>query len=135
SPDGTITTIAGNGSSGYSGDGGLATDAQLGSQLNYPVALAADSSGNLYIADGDNNMIRMVSKDGIITTAAGTGAAGYSGDGGPATSAKLWGPAAIVVDSAGNLYVADQFNNVVRKLQPANGSGPQRRHPGVPGTQ
>ena len=122
SPDGTITTVAGNGTSGYSGDGGPATKAQLGSQLNYPPALATDKSGTLFIADGANGRIRMVSKDGIITTVAGTGVNGYSGDGGPAATAQLHGPSALAVDPAGNLYVADQFNNVVRLIQPVSSS-------------
>jgi sugar lactone lactonase YvrE len=135
SPNGTITTVAGNGASGYSGDGGPATQAQLGSQLNYPVGLAVDKDRNLFIGDGDNNRIRMVSADGTITTVAGTGVAGYSGDGGPATSAELSGPSSLAVDGAGNLYVADQFNNVVRVLQPTNGAGPQRQHPGIPVTR
>jgi len=120
SADGNISTVAGNGMSGYSGDGGPATSAQLGSQLNYPICLATDNSGNLYIADGDNSRIRMVSRDGIITTVAGTGIQGYMGDGGPATAAQLNGPSGLASDGAGNLYVADQFNNVIRLLQPVS---------------
>ncbi|MGD1096719.1 MAG: hypothetical protein ABSB35_32580 [Bryobacteraceae bacterium] len=120
-PDGTITTVAGNGTSGYSGDGGPATQAQLGAQ-DYRVALAADNAGNLFIADGDNFRVRMVSTAGIITTIAGTGVSGYTGDGGPAVAAQLNGPSALAVDSAGNLYVADQGNNVVRLMQPVSSS-------------
>jgi uncharacterized protein (TIGR03437 family) len=120
SPDGTINTVAGNGTSGFSGDGGLATSAQLGSQLNYSVALAADNLGNLYIVDGDNGRIRMVTKAGTITTVAGTGVYGYSGDGGPAISAQLMGPSALATDAAGNVLVAD--GNAIRLLQPLSAS-------------
>jgi sugar lactone lactonase YvrE len=129
SADGIITTVAGNGSSGYAGDGGPASQAQLGSQLNYSVALATDSAGTLYIADGDNNRIRMVSRDGIITTVAGTGVAGYTGDEGPAARAQLAGPSGLASDSAGNVYVADQFNNVVRMLEPVSAEDRKRRNP------
>jgi uncharacterized protein (TIGR03437 family) len=108
---GVITTVAGNGTPGYSGDNGPATSAQL--RAVYSVAV--DSAGNLYIADTDNNRIRKVS-NGVITTVAGTGTAGYSGDNGPAASAKLYGPTGVAVDSAGNLYIADLFNNAVRKV-------------------
>lgn len=128
SAGGTITTVAGNGSSGYSG--GPASQAQLGSQLNYPVALATDSAGTLYIADGDNNRIRTVSRDGIITTVAGTGVAGYTGDEGPAARAQLAGPSGLTSDNAGNVYVADQFNNVVRMLEPVSAEDRRRRNPG-----
>ena len=120
SPDGTITTVAGNGTSGFSGDGGPAIKAQLGSQLNYPIALATDKAGNLFIADGANARVRMVAKDGTITTVAGTGVYGYSGDGGPATSAQFVGPSALTTDAAGNVYIAD--GNVIRVLQPLSSS-------------
>jgi len=99
---GTITTVAGNGNRGFSGDGGTATSASL----NLPEGLAVDSAGNLYIADYQNNRIRKVS-GGIITTVAGNGLAGFSGDGGPATKASLYLPGGVAVDSAGNLYIAD----------------------------
>jgi uncharacterized protein (TIGR03437 family) len=112
SPDGTITTFAGNGSSGYSGDGGPATSAVL----NYPEAVAFDSAGNYYIADEGANVIRKVNPSGIISTAVGTGTAGYTGDGGPATSATLDGPVGVQVDASGNLYISDQGNNVIRKV-------------------
>jgi uncharacterized protein (TIGR03437 family) len=112
SPDGMITTFAGNGSSGYSGDGGPATSAVL----NYPEAVAFDSAGNYYIADEGANVIRKVNPSGIISTAAGTGTAAYTGDGGPATSATLDGPVGIQVDASGNLYISDQLNNVIRKV-------------------
>jgi sugar lactone lactonase YvrE len=113
SPDGTISTIAGNGGFGYSGDGGQAINAQL--QLTPGGALATDSSGNLYILGGDR--VRKVSTNGIITTIAGTGAFGYSGDGGPATSALLGYASALATDSAGNVYIADGPR--IRKVTPA----------------
>ena len=112
---GIITTIAGNGIAGYSGDGGFATSAEL----NDPDGVAVDSDGNVYIADSFNNVIRMVAAGtGIITTIAGTGPnnAGYSGDGGPATLAELNGPESVAIDSAGNLYIADSYNNAVREI-------------------
>lgn len=111
-PDGIITTFAGNGTLGYSGDGGLATQAQL----SHPHGLAVDSAGNLYIADTTNNVIRRVSQDGIITTVAGTGKRGYSGSGGPATSAKLDTPSRLAVDAGGNLYIVESNNFRVRKV-------------------
>jgi uncharacterized protein (TIGR03437 family) len=112
SPSGTISTVAGNGSFGYSGDGATATSAQL----SLPEGLAADASGNLYIADTVNQRVRMVSTAGIITTVAGNGIPGYSGDGGPATSAKLWEPTDVAVDAAGDLFIADESNSRVRKV-------------------
>jgi hypothetical protein len=109
-PDGTITTVAGSGGSGFSGDGGPATKAQL----NLPLAVTVDREGSLYIADAENHRIRKVDKEGIITTIAGTGEEGYSGDGGPVTSAKLAYPSGLVFDDRGNLYVADELS--VRKI-------------------
>ncbi len=109
SPEGVITTVAGNGTQGFSGDGGPAAKAQLSG----PNGLALDNAGNLFISDGLR--IRKVSGSGIITTVAGTGAGGYSGDGGPATSAQLL-PGGLAVDSAGNLYIA---SGNVRKISPA----------------
>ena len=102
-PNGTITTVAGNGTQGYSGDGGPATSAEL----NYPYGVAVDAAGNLYIADTSNYRVRKVTPDGTITTVAGNGTEGYSGDGGPATSAGLGMPQGVAVDAAGNLYIAD----------------------------
>jgi uncharacterized protein (TIGR03437 family) len=110
-PGGLITTVAGNGTAGYSGDGGPATNAAL----NAPEGLAIDNAGNLFIADQFNQRIRKVS-NGIITTVAGNGSAGYAGDGGPAVSAELAGPAGMSVDAAGNLYIADRDNNRIRVL-------------------
>jgi uncharacterized protein (TIGR03437 family) len=109
-PGGAITTVAGTGIAGYSGDGGAASKAQL----NRPYDVAVDTTGKLYIADYNNNCVRMVSKSGIVTTLAGTGAAGYSGDGGAAASAMLFNPSAVAVDTAGNLYIADTGNSAIR---------------------
>jgi uncharacterized protein (TIGR03437 family) len=107
--NGVITTVAGNGTQGLSGDGGPATNAQLGS----PTGVAVDSAGNLYIADTADERIRKVS-NGVITTVAGGGAS--LGDNGPATSAWLYLPFGLAVDSVGNVYVADNGNNRVRAL-------------------
>ena len=104
SSKGIITTVAGTGASGYSGDGGPATDAQLSD----PHGLTVDGVGNLFIADLDNNRIRKVSSKGIITTVAGTGEEGYSGDGGPARKARLHEPDGLAVDAAGNLFIVDK---------------------------
>jgi hypothetical protein len=101
--DGTITTVAGTGEAGFSGNGGPATKAQL----NLPGAVTVDREGNLYISDSNNHRIRKVDKDGTITTFAGTGKKGYSGDGGPATSAKLIDPGGLAFDARGNLYFTD----------------------------
>ncbi len=115
---GTITTVAGNGVTGYSGNGGLATSAEL----NQPDCAVMDSAGNLYIGDGVTNTIRKVAAGtGIISAYAGNGAAGYSGDGGPATAASMYGPEACALDSTGNLYVADVGNNVIRKITASTG--------------
>jgi sugar lactone lactonase YvrE len=110
--DGTITTVAGTGTQGFSGDGGAATSAKL----NVPTGLVLDSAGNLYIADANNNRIRKVNTSGTITTVAGTGTMGFSGDGGAATSARLNYPFGIALDSTGNLYIADRENDRVRKV-------------------
>ncbi|MGO9095116.1 MAG: BACON domain-containing protein, partial [Bryobacteraceae bacterium] len=107
----TITTVAGNGNCCFSGDGGPATSASLSD----PSAVAVDAAGNLYIADTTNYRIRKVS-GGIIATVAGNGTFGFSGDGGPATAAELNWPAGVAVDSAGDLYIADEFNNRIRKV-------------------
>ena len=109
---GIITTVAGTGVAGFSGENGPATAAQL----NTPRGLAMDSSGNLYIGDTNNRRVRKVDTSGIIATVAGTGVPGFSGDGGPATSAQLNGLFGVSVDSSGNLYIADRGNNRVRKV-------------------
>jgi len=108
----TISTVAGDGAAGYSGDGGLATSAAL----NAPFGVAVDAAGNLYIADTSNNRIRKVAANGTITTVAGTGLAGFGGDNGPATQAFLNAPSRISFDRAGNLYIPDSYNNRVRKV-------------------
>ena len=113
-PAGTITTVAGSGTLGFSGDGGLATSAQL----NTPVAVATDSSGNVYISDQTNGRIRRVTSSGVITTYAGNGNYGYSGDGGSATAASLALPGGITIDGNGNLYIADTGSNRIRKVTP-----------------
>jgi DNA-binding transcriptional LysR family regulator/sugar lactone lactonase YvrE len=114
SESGIITTVAGNGGYGYSGDGGPATSAQLA----VPAGVVLDSSGSLYIAEVNNNCIRRVAAGGVITTFAGTGRAGYSGDGGPATAANLYSPWGVATDASGNLYIADSNNNRIRKVSP-----------------
>ena len=116
---GIITTIAGNGTGGYSGDGGAATSAEL----YQPRYILFDSYGNLLIADAGNNRVRRVDAiTGNISTIAGTGAAGFSGDGGPATSAKLNGPFGMAFDAAGNLYIADSANFRVRRVDAISGN-------------
>jgi len=111
---GIITTVAGDGSYGYTGDNGPATSATL----DNPSGVAVDPAGNIYIADYTNNVIRMVNTAAIpvITTIAGTGTAGYSGDGGAATSARLNQPYSVSLDDSGNLYIVDQSNNRIRKV-------------------
>ncbi|WP_247233359.1 MopE-related protein, partial [Telluribacter sp. SYSU D00476] len=117
--DGTISTVAGNGTAGYGGDGGLATSATLGN----PGGVAVDAAGNLYIADQSNQRIRRVSaSDGTISTVAGNGAYGYGGDGGLATSASFRDPSDVAVDAAGNLYIADQHNQRIRRVSASNGT-------------
>lgn len=117
---GVITTVAGNGVKGFSGDGGPATGASL-NLFNAHCGLAVDSAGNLYIPDVANHRVRKVDASGIITTVAGDGIAGFSGDGSPATSAGLNNPSDIAFDSAGNFYIADTSNNRVRKVTTGNG--------------
>jgi hypothetical protein len=108
---GQISTIAGSGIEGYGGDGGPGTSAYL----DTPTGVAIDSSGNVYIADSHNHRIRMVS-GGVITSIAGTGVPGYSGDGGAASAARLWLPSAVAIDIAGNVYIADTNNQRLRKI-------------------
>ena len=107
---GKLVNVVGSGASGYSGDGGPATKAAM----NIPAGLTFDKHGNLYIADRANHRIRKVDKKGIITTVAGNGTSGFSGDGGPATKASLNLPSGVVVDPKGNLYISDRSNNRIR---------------------
>ena len=110
-----ITTAAGTGVAGFSGDTGQATAAQL----NLPLGVVTDSAGNLFIADAVNNRVRKVDTAGVITTFAGTGVAGFSGDTGQATAAQLSSPVGVAVDGAGNVYIADLNNNRIRKVDTA----------------
>ncbi|MEV0374913.1 RICIN domain-containing protein [Streptomyces sp. NPDC050636] len=110
--DGKISTVAGAGTAGFSGDGGPATAARL----HTPLGVAVDSTGVLHIIDHGNHRIRKMTVDGKISTVAGTGSGGFAGDGGPAVSAQLNGPHAVVVDGAGDLYIADYSNHRVRKI-------------------
>jgi trimeric autotransporter adhesin len=112
---GIITTVAGDGTEGYKGDGGLATSASL---FN-PAGIALDASGNIYIADTDNDRIRLVTKStGIITTVAGNGTQGYDGDGGLATSAYIHDPFGVAVDASGNIYIVTIQNHRIRHVNP-----------------
>jgi cysteine-rich repeat protein len=109
---GIITTVAGSGTGGFSGDGGPATSAQL----NFPFSVAVDGLGNLFIPDTQNHRIRRVDTQGIITTVAGTGSWGFSGDGGPAISAQINFPYSVAVDTLGNVFIADTSNHRVRRI-------------------
>jgi Bacterial Ig-like domain (group 3)/MBG domain (YGX type) len=113
--DGTITTVAGDGQAGYSGDGGPATAAMLSN----PNAVAVDAAGDLFIADYGNGVVREVTPDGTITTFAGNGTFGYSGDGGPAASAELNTPNGLALDSHGDLLISDAYNGAVRMVDPS----------------
>ncbi len=110
-----ITTVAGSGEPGESGDGGLATNAML-----YAGDVATDGAGNFFIADSVNDRVRKVNASGVISTVAGNGTSGFSGDGGAATNAQLFNPVAVAVDGSGNLYIADEANDCVRRVA-ANG--------------
>jgi uncharacterized protein (TIGR03437 family) len=115
--NGIITTVAGSGTpgaalGGFSGDGGTATAAQF----KHPTAVTIDNGGNMYITDQFNNRIRRVDRNGVVTTVAGSGVQGFSGDGGPATAAMLSTPGAVAVDAAGTLYIADNVNNRIRRV-------------------
>jgi hypothetical protein len=111
---GIITTIAGTGVSGFSGDGGPATGAQIS-----PMGVSVDISGNIYFGDGGSYRVRKINTSGIISTIAGTGTFGYSGDGGPATNAQLYAPGRVDFDAAGNIYISDGMNHTVRKINSA----------------
>jgi Lamin Tail Domain/Fibronectin type III domain/NHL repeat len=113
---GDIYTIAGDGTEGYTGDGNAATAAEL----DEPHGLAVNDAGDLFIADSGDDAIREVAPDGTITTFAGTGTAGYTGDGGPATAAELDHPYAVAVDAEGDVYIADSGNDVIRRVDASN---------------
>jgi sugar lactone lactonase YvrE len=114
-PSGTISTVAGTGVPGYSGDGGPA----LAAQFDGPRGLAGDSAGNLYVADDNNHRIRRIEPSGVVTTLAGTGAADSSGDGGPAGAAQLNHPRGVAVDGRGNVFIADSMSHRIRMVDPA----------------
>ncbi|MEK7766391.1 MAG: hypothetical protein AAB368_09145, partial [bacterium] len=115
---GIVSTAAGNGTGAYTGDGGSATAASLFA----PFGAATDATGNVYVADASNHAVRRVDADtGLITTVAGGGGPGYSGDAGPATTATLNQPQAVAVDAAGNLFIADTGNNVIRRVDAGTG--------------
>ena len=130
---GVIKPFAGNGEFGYSGDGGLATKANIDTSYG---GIWVDNQGNLYIADRNNHRIRKVDSNGIITTIAGNGSAGYIGDGGPATEAQLNLPEDMVFDNDGNLYIADSYNHVIRQVNTdgiittSAGTGEQKKYSG-----
>ena len=109
---GIISTVAGNGSAGYTSDGVAGTTAEV----NYPAGIACDAAGNVYVADYFNNRVRQITTTGIISTVAGTGAVGYLGDGTAATGAKLNQPTGVAIDGSGNLLIADNLNNAVRMV-------------------
>ena len=111
---GIISTIAGNGTRGYSGDGGAALSAQL--DLTFSLGITVDAAGNLYLTQPDQHLVRKINSLGIITTVAGNGTPGYSGDGGPATSAQLNKPIAVLIDDAGNVYISNANAQVIRKI-------------------
>ncbi|MGH7163513.1 MAG: hypothetical protein ACREID_08510 [Planctomycetota bacterium] len=113
-PRGIVTTVAGTGEAGYSGDGGPATRARL----RGPYGVFVDPRGGLLVADTYNNVVRRVDASGTITTVAGRGEAGYSGDGGPAAQARLDAPQSLFVDGAGRLLVGDEHNHCVRAVAP-----------------
>ena len=117
SPAGIITTIAGTGVAGFYGDNGAATNAQI----SHPIGVAVDGYGNVYLGDADNYRVRKIDTSGIISTIAGIGSGGYSGDGGPATAAHIgymWG---LATDAAGYVYICDAWNNRIRRADPAPG--------------
>ncbi len=113
---GTISTVAGNHTYGYSGDGGAATAAEL----SITIGVSLDIPGNIYISDVTNEVIRKINTSGIISTVAGNGRFGYSGDGGPATAAEIFSPYQVAFDPSGNMYIADYNNEVIRKVAPCN---------------
>ena len=112
---GTISTIAGTGVQGFSGDGGPA----LAAQFDGPRSIAGDDAGNLYVADDNNNRVRRIDPSGVVSTVAGTGTAGFTGDGGQAKAAQLNHPRGVAVDSRGNVFFADSMNHRIRMIDPA----------------
>lgn len=118
---GVISTFAGSGAVGFSGDGGNA----LSARFNYPVNVAVDDSNFVYIVEGNNNVIRKVDAIGNINTVVGVNSPGFSGDGGPATAAKISNPAALAIDTAGQLFIADLANHRIRKVAPKSHVGVQ----------
>src|SRR5437868_8584948 len=112
SPNGVISTVAGNGTSGFAGDGGPAVAAEIA----YPQGVAVDASGTLFIADTNNQRIRKVTPDGLIGTVAGNGIHGFSGDGGPASAAAIAAPYSVAVGGGNSLFIADTFNNRIREV-------------------
>lgn len=113
-PLGTIITVAGTGQAAHTGDGGPAARAAI----DWPTGIAFDAAGNLYVAEGNGNHVRRISPDGIISTVAGSGEAAFSGDGGPATDARLDTPSHLAFDGAGNLFIADSRNVRIRRVSP-----------------
>jgi DNA-binding beta-propeller fold protein YncE len=130
-PNGLIHTIAGTGTAGFGGDGRGATSAQL----KRPMDVAVDAGGNIYIADTGNHRIRRIRIDGTINTIAGTGAAGFSGDGAPGLGAHLNDPRSIALDAEGNIYIADTGNHRVRKMSVADGTIRTIAGTGAPGAR
>ncbi len=112
---GIITTIAGTGRAGFSGDGGPATEARL----NNPSGIAVDAKGRIYLADPGNHRVRRINRHGVITTVAGNGEGGYEGDGGPAKRAALGTPVRVTLDADGNLYIKSMDCSCVRLVDPA----------------
>ena len=110
--DGIISTIAGTGEDGYSGDGGAATSAQI----KFPYQMKTDAQGNLFFTEATNHLVRKISTDGTISTVAGTGTTGFSGDNGAATSAQLATPWGMTLDDEGNIYISDSYNHRIRKV-------------------
>ncbi|GBC76683.1 Serine/threonine-protein kinase PknD [bacterium HR08] len=128
-PDGIITTVAGTGRAGFSGDGDLAVRAEL----RFPLAVAVDADGRLYIADAGNNRVRRVNLDGTIATIAGTGKRGFEGDDGPAVAAALDTPAALAFDKEGRLLIADMGNHRIRRVDLSSGQITTLAGKGTPG--
>ncbi|MGZ3905085.1 MAG: NHL domain-containing protein, partial [Bacteroidia bacterium] len=110
-----ITTFAGTGVGSYTGDGGLAINATF----SEPQSVMVDDTGNVYVVDEDDNVIRKINTLGFISTIVGSGLAGFSGDGGPAKMAKLTSPGGCAIDRKGNIYIADSYNHVIRKVNQA----------------